>query len=58
LGGEFGLRMMSLNLDDEFEDSYYDPIKDEYVATILRQKIQGSFNPTFSNISFNFYLNN
>jgi hypothetical protein len=57
LSGEFGLRMMSLKFDDEFEDQYYDPIKDEYIATVLRQKIQGSFNPTYSNISLNFYLN-
>jgi hypothetical protein len=56
IGGFYGLRIVKINAEDEFETTYYDPIKDEDVATTDVYSVNGNLSPTFTKLTLNFYF--
>jgi len=56
IGGEFGFRMLSGSLEENYDDEYYNPIKDEFVASQSKYTSKGNINPTYTKFTLNFYF--
>lgn len=56
IGGEFGFRMLSGSLEENYDDEYYDPIKDEFVASQSKYSSKGNISPTYTKFTLNFYF--
>lgn len=56
IGGEFGLRYLSLKYAESSERNIYNPDGEEPYATEIKRNLSYNMNPSYSRISLNFYF--
>lgn len=56
VGGEFGLRMINVNVRNEYDQTVYNPITDDYENFKALSTVKSSIKPTFTRVSLNFYF--
>ena len=56
VGGEFGLRYLSVSYNTSYEAFNYDPNTGTTVESTTEQEYSLGFNPTYSKISLNYYF--
>ncbi|MGB0177255.1 MAG: hypothetical protein ACPF9D_08815 [Owenweeksia sp.] len=56
VGGEFGLRYLSLSYDTSYETENFNPNTNTTETSTVTQEYSLGFNPTYSKISLNYYF--